>query len=344
MKKIFYLLIFKMLLLNMFADNLTFVRTVVPSQPMETWKFDVKKDRFYIMSSENCIYCLTLAGKVINKIGRQGEGPGEFKSLADFFIRDNQIIAADYERKINVFSLDGILVDEKKTKNTIDNILSSGKSILYVSKRPDTRDKKNIKFYLKIFDAGNGGELYSIPDESKVNAIHPSSGQKFVFPWYPAPFYNRANYVTGRDEKLRLFFTRENFFYVFEDGEFKKVDFKFKLKSKEVTAIDRQNFLDQVDRGSGRKFPGKTKKSVIFPDTKELFSGAINWDNEFALVCETHLVIISKNGDFIKRISFPSSKKAYDRALGYPENIMVKQGDSLYIKNEEEEISVFKIH
>jgi hypothetical protein len=296
------------------------------------------------MSSENCIYCLTLAGKVIKKIGRQGEGPGEFKSLSDFFIRDNQIIAADNERKINTFSLDGNLVDEKKTKNTIGNILSSGKSTLYVTKKPDTRDKKNIKFYLKIFDAKNGDELYSIPDESKVNAIHPSSGQKFVYPWYPAPFYNRVNYITGKDEKLRLFFIRENFFFLFEAGEFKKVDFKFNLKSKGVTETDRQNFLGQVDRGSGKKFPKKTKKSVVFPDTKELFLGAINWDDKFALVCEAHLVIISKNGDFIKKISFPSSLNIYDRALGYPENIMVKHGDFFYIKNEEEEISIFKIH
>lgn len=343
MKKLFYLLVLQLFLVNVFADNLVFVKKIVPKQPLENWKFTVTKDRVYVMSSESCIYCLDFNGEIKSSIGRRGEGPGEFKSLGDFVILDHHIAAADHSRKIGFFKLDGTLLREKKTEHNIENVFISGKRILYAAKKMDKRDTRNIKFYLKIFAAERGSELFSVPDESRINAVHPATGQKHVLPWYPAPFYNRMCAVTGRDKKLRLFFVRENFFYEFADGEFKKIDFKFVLKAEAVEKKDRQQFLDQVDRGTGRKFPARTKKSVIFPAVKELFLGAISWDDGFALVCKSQLIIISKDGKFIKKIAFPSAVGIYDRSVGYPENSMVKDGDFFYIKNEEEEIAVFKI-
>jgi len=53
-------------------------------------------------------------GKLINQIGREGRGPGEFSSIKSLIVRENRLYVHDFhQNRVNVFSLDSL--QEEKT-------------------------------------------------------------------------------------------------------------------------------------------------------------------------------------------------------------------------------------
>ena len=65
-----------------------------------------KGNYFFKDKKNNIVYQYSESGKLLNKLGKSGEGPGELRGLLDFDFTDGQIYMQP-ESKIVFFSLDG---------------------------------------------------------------------------------------------------------------------------------------------------------------------------------------------------------------------------------------------
>lgn len=309
-----------------------FQKKITLSTPMLIYSFDILDKTIYIRASNASIYCTDLNGKIKRKIGRKGKGPGEFGYISDFCLTHKKLFITE-AHKISVFDLQGKLQKEYKIKEFALSMTISNKELIYISnkfnfkKRTYCLNLRNLKNTL----------IASFANETRMNAIHPS-GKIVAYPWMVAPYPNKMFCITGDDGILRIFFTRKKFFYVINNGRLQKKFYKFKFKTKLITKKDKNDFWNQMDRGTGKKFPRSTKVSITFPEKKPLFIGAISWDIDFALLQKDHFIIISKNGDFKFRVNFP---KALDNYKSGDPNLFISKmlkfiDNSLYFSDEED--------
>jgi hypothetical protein len=165
-----------------------------------------------------------------------------------------------------------------------------------------------------------------------------------MFPWFPNPFYNRHIVIRLNKNKVGIFFTRKNFFYVYDSNKLKKEKFDFTLKGEKVTNSDKKAFFKQCELVSHGKFSHKTKNSIVFPKTKELFEGVIKWDNSIALLLKDRFLIFSQNGKYLTSINYPKILRArtFSDYNARPENIFVKD-KYLYVLNEDNCIEIFNL-
>ncbi len=141
-----------------FLDSITPIplETKAQCQIGNICKFKVINGKIYVLDdSQNSLFIFDSKGNFLNKISKQGHGPGEYLKLCDFLI-DNNIIEILGYKKIIKFNLNGNYIDEidlnvlsrafvktlndnyyiwtgeqtdKKTNGTINYISSDGKLI-----------------------------------------------------------------------------------------------------------------------------------------------------------------------------------------------------------------------
>ena len=309
-----------------------FQKKITLSTPILIYSFDILDKTIYIRASDASIYCTDFNGKIKRKIGRKGKGPGEFEYVSDFCLTHKKLFITGGGHEISVFDLQGKLQKEYKIKEFVLSMTVSNKEPIYISKKFNFK-KRTYCLNLRNF---KNTLIASFIDETRVNGRHPS-GKIVTFPWMVAPYPNKIFCITGNDGILRIFFTRKKFFYVINNGRLQKKFYKFKFKTKLITKKDKNDFWDQMDRGTGKKFPHSTKASITFPEKKPLFIGAISWDMDFALLQKDHFMIISKNGDFKFRVNFP---KALDNYKSGDPNLFISKmlkfiNNSIYFSDEE---------
>jgi hypothetical protein len=64
----------------------------------------------YHASSRAQFAVINPSGKVVGRFGSQGEGPGELRAVAEFFITDSLVVAITRGPRANLFRLDGTFV------------------------------------------------------------------------------------------------------------------------------------------------------------------------------------------------------------------------------------------
>jgi len=84
----------------------------------------IQGDFLYITDHhEHCILKLSLAGKYLERIGRQGEGPGEFFRPISVFSDHEDLFVYDNTRRFQTLSSDGIYKNSFKTVEFIDEFI-----------------------------------------------------------------------------------------------------------------------------------------------------------------------------------------------------------------------------
>ena len=315
------------------THNFEFQKKITLSTPMLIRSFDVLDKTIYIRASNASIYCTDLNGNIKRTIGRKGKGPGEFEYISDFCLTHKKLFITGGGHKISVFDLQGKLQKEYKIKEFVLSMTISNKEPIYISNEFNFRKRTR---YLNLRNLKNT-LIASFADETRVNARLPS-GKIVAFPWMVAPYPNKMFCISGNDGILRIFFTRKKFFYIINNGRLQKEFYKFKFKTELITKKDKNDFWNQMEKGTGKKFPRSTKASITFPEKKPLFIGAILWDMDFALLQKDHFIIISKNGDFKFRVNFP---KALDNYKSGDPNLFISKmlkfiNNSIYFSDEED--------
>lgn len=324
-------------------ETLVFKKKIIPSEPIEIYKIR-RYEKLFILQGSSSLHLMNSNGKLKKQIGQKGEGPGDFRLLVDFCISKDKIYAVDWDGTLTCFNIDGQLIKTFKLGNKhIDQIFLINSKIFYVYDKWAKPLKREIRVFKTLMC--DNVEIFSIKDTSKQNPYHPGTKGKYRLPWFPSPFYNRPIFIVTNQNRLSIFFSRESYYYLYEKNRLTKKKFQFAFDNISINKNDKNHFFTSVESSSKRKFAFKTKNSVIFPKTKEYFFGATSWDDNFALISNNNITVISKNGEIVKKISYPDNKK-YDSLSdfgGLPENIFVKYQDNIYFVNEEFEVEIYQI-
>ena len=130
-----------------------------------------KGHHYFININENNVWRFEKNSKLINKIGKHGEGPGELIGLFNFTFRSNEIILYS-AGKAAFFKLKGTFVNEiKKPKASL--FLENGKTV-YFERRPMQQDGHHVTLYRVVYGDEQFKELSEILNVSvkKVAGFH----------------------------------------------------------------------------------------------------------------------------------------------------------------------------
>ena len=330
---------------NLYPNELKLFRTISQKSFENFTNFSIYEENIYATTFYSIII-YDLNGQLIQKVGRKGEGPGEFALISSLEITEEELIVTDsIKRKIVFFARNGELKKEIKKEHQIEYIITVEDDILYLASVSQRSEKeKRIDYSLKLLRLDDGKEIISLSDESKTFAVNPS-GKTAPFPWFPAPYYNRKILLKGEDGRLRIFYSKGRYFHFYEKGEFKKIYYEFKLEAKPINKDDKEAFFKYIESVNRTQYPDRTRKSVVFPKSQEYFLGVITWGDDIALIKENSLVIVSDEGKLIEEIRFPEDIKVDNRwEFIYPERRLHFYKNSLYYYDEIKEcLKIFNI-
>ena len=177
MKKTLLPLLMVMVVVPGFAKHLATLRDVLQPETLV-----VKGDHFYIIRQCTITRFLLKDYKLLNRFGRRGEGPGEFKYSPNIDVSEKNIFANSVG-KISYFTLEGRLLKEIRVPFQSD-LLRLKNNFLFHKFNHD-KEKKTTNLLVRILDP----RLKAIKD---IGTISPS------FFLYIAP-----GDKTKRDRSLR---------------------------------------------------------------------------------------------------------------------------------------------
>jgi len=127
-------------------------------------------------------------GNFLNRIGKKGEGPGELKFFTFFGFVNSRVIISN-ANKINIFELDGKLVEEKPNPLKMEKVIMLTADLLLGQERDMSPDKNrlvvDITQQVVIYDLKNKRKIplftsrYSIPQGFQFAAVEPLVQARF---------------------------------------------------------------------------------------------------------------------------------------------------------------------
>ena len=145
--------------LSEIADTMEFLELKTPKDTLITRIWDIfPTDKFLFVFSRDGVFKFTKNGDYVRKIGRDGQGPGEYISpgSADIDYKNQQIVIAD-GHKVMFFDFDGNLLREEKRGYLFE--VGCSDSVLWVSEFAH-QGCKFIAFALN----SKGDTIVSIPN------------------------------------------------------------------------------------------------------------------------------------------------------------------------------------
>lgn len=95
--------------LSQIGDSVTYIplETSTESLISEIRAIKYFKDKLFINDFKDQIFVYDIKGKLINKISKKGQGPGEYYSILDYFVDDSLIYILDYGKRLSCFDYNG---------------------------------------------------------------------------------------------------------------------------------------------------------------------------------------------------------------------------------------------
>lgn len=142
-----YLIIFLLVFLNLIIT----AEVVTLPDVLQSHDIRVAQDKIYIADHYNILIYSAVDYKLLAKIGKKGEGPGEFKRWPDIWVLGEYIIVDD-QSKILWFSKDGKYLKEKRVP--LQHTVLPIKDHFFALKRlyEYTPGKDRVVFYIVILD------------------------------------------------------------------------------------------------------------------------------------------------------------------------------------------------
>jgi hypothetical protein len=192
MKKVMFFLIFMFYALTVFAGH----AIPFPDIYKPVW-ITVEDDKLYI-SERATIYVYSLKDfKLKQTIGREGEGPREFKRYAVIDILPNSILVNSLG-KISHLSKDGKFIKEVRVKSEVANLKSLGENFVGRAFRITRKGKEKMNY--KVLNLYNP-ELLKIKEVFKQELdMQQGKGTKLFHLSFSYKTYANRLYVAGRHD------------------------------------------------------------------------------------------------------------------------------------------------
>lgn len=146
----------------------------------EASKIETFNSEYYIMDpvTQKCVLRYGADGSLLNTIGQQGEGPGEYPQLTDFTIdrKNGQVLILSYGSNVYIYTLDGTFYRKVQlTEGFISNISCNSKGLMATSGYSAT--VTNGKNYL-LYQFDNDFKLESewFPYTTPLRSTYPIVG------------------------------------------------------------------------------------------------------------------------------------------------------------------------
>jgi len=254
-------------------------------------------------------------GKFLRAIGKQGEGPGEYKTLSTFYIIDNNVIVPDMSR-FHYFKTNGKYI---KTINPgisflFPNAMIDKYSFLY------TKSEKNDKFeteMLKVFNLKNKkSTLIKKIVSKKPNVV--SSGKLTIMVKFDGTVveYNNGFFYLGNKNK-----------YIITKIDMKgKKLFEFGIKSRKKIKLTEKMKRARYDRVvlNGGKMP-KTLVDRLIKNDPDL----VSYFNNITLVGNfIYVYVKDPRNNKVQKIDIFTNKGKYIYRAEFklPEDLILQRG------------------
>jgi len=278
-----------------------------------------KKENIYALDWGNCcVFKFNKNGKYIMKVGRKGQGPGEFTYPYCIFIDDHQnIYISDYNRRVHIFDKNGGFLKSITLRYSIyDFFVDSEKNIIAISRIVTKAGPE--KAILKFNDKGE-----KIKEIAKFSDVKPSirksdKGTPLVLTVYHEYNYWPYLYPLGEKEFVYVYPKEYKIFIMDTDGNsrliIEKEETPHPISRKEKDFIIQR--VEKHIKRRGRKFPRKMiEEACQFPRYRPFFKNILV-DNKGRIYVqrmksvldkskEVEFDIFSKKGHFLYKTKFP---------------------------------------
>lgn len=303
---------------------------------------DNQENIYALDTRMNCILKFDSRGNYLQKIGRKGQGPGEFERPSNLFVDNQHYLYASDKRKIHVFNSIGKFVKSIRLEYEIYEFFVDSNSNIVAITHVVTEDgtKKTI---IKFDNNGKTiKELIKFPDVKTVTGKN-REGKKFNFTAYHEynywPYIYPINYQT-------FFYAYPNEFRLFKMNSNGKLELIVEKKEppQSISRKEKEMIIQRIERHvsrRGRKFPKEIIEAACqFPPHRPFFDRILVDDKKRIYVRRVDSIldksevkrfdIFGDDGDYLYKANLPFT----------PE--IIRQG-FIYDINYSEESSEFSI-
>lgn len=300
------------------------------SEVLKPSTITIDNEQMYIVENTS-IYIYSLEDfKMKKKFGKDGEGPGEFKRFAIVYPQKDSLLINSFG-KLSLYTKDGILKKELKTKSGIGSALFYPLKNGFVGRGFTTKDK-NFYFTVNLFDSNlnKGKELYRMispfQQTGKINIL----SRSLVY-----QIHSDKIFITGKEGfGLDILDNTGKKLYSIAREDYKKRKFTSE-DEKKFREVLKSRFKAQYDRLKSRiSFPDYFPEIFnFFIADNKIYISTWKWKNE-----RIEFFIYGLKGKLLKHLFIPF---VFQNALEpYPAAI---KNSKLYqlIENDDEEWELF---
>jgi hypothetical protein len=236
-----------------FAEHLATLSGVLQPE-----KLIVKGDYFYVLQECTIMRFSWQDYKFLNRFGRQGEGPGEFKYSPDIDVSDENIFANSVG-KISYFTLDGTLIKEMKVPYQFD--LQRLKNNFLSCKFNIDNKTKTANLLVQVLDP-QLRTLKEIGTISPSTFVYIPAGDRTkrdrnLIPHYSWAITNREIAIVGRSRKgfhIELYDHQGDKIRTIVK-EYEKIEVPQKVKEEKMAKQKKSKYWEQNKRSFNFVFP-----------------------------------------------------------------------------------------
>jgi len=258
-----------------------------------------------------CIKVFDSSGNFLKTIGREGEGPGEFRGVGDIVIdTSGRIITHDFmNKRFQFFSADGEYADTRLFQDGVENMTVGPNGDIYLDLQEfDFMDPNGINWLRLVRMSGDLTESKTVDSTSIKLWEMVQVGDAMTMATVPYPpdliwaISGDGNIIIGRSDK---YFIRILSNDLEQLGEIRR-----DLEAPSVSEEDKEAYYRSFERDGQAGLSPAMKNAMKFPRHKPYFSDiVVDWDGNILvrwseLVDDTPVYdVFDAKGGFIGRVS-----------------------------------------
>ena len=228
----------------------------------------------------HCIKIFDPSGDYLKTIGREGEGPGEFRGAAGIAIdASGRIITHDFmNKRFQIFGPDGEYLDSHLFQDNVDDMVAAPNGGIYLGVQEfDYMDPSGVNSLRLLRMSEDFSESITIDSTSVKLWKMITVGNGVTMATVPYPPYmhwalsGNGNIIVGRSDKYFLRILSADYEQL---GEIKR-----DIEAPPVTEEDKEDYYRSFERDGQAGLDPALKNAMKFPRSRPFFSDiVVDWE------------------------------------------------------------------